>query len=138
MFHDGSFSTLSFDDRSWLFALDAAYPDLSEVGRIYVRTVLEYVYSAPVAEQIIAVAEERAISVIAAADAVVVSPAGDVIAASVSQRAAIVDGAKKIVHAVRVAKQIHSTALPSETITASDKESSRVVSTRRSKIIKGA
>ena len=64
MFDENAFSLDAFNDGSWLFLLDVPYFDLSGRQRLYVRTVLESVYSVSEVNQIVSVATQNNLSVL--------------------------------------------------------------------------
>lgn len=73
MFDETSFSIDAFDQDSWLFLLDVPYFDLTGKQRIYVRSVVESVYSTAEADKIISFAGSKNLSVLDSAIAVRVS-----------------------------------------------------------------
>lgn len=73
MFDENAFSLDAFDNDSWLFMLDAPYFSLSGKLRVYVRTVLDSVYSHTEVEQIISTAAQHNLSIFDAATAIHVS-----------------------------------------------------------------
>lgn len=73
MFDETSFSLDAFGQDAWLFLLDVPYFDLTGKQRIYVRSVVDSIYLAPEAEQIISFAGANNLSVIDAAIALRVS-----------------------------------------------------------------
>ena len=89
MFHEDSFSLDSFSTDSWMFLLEVPYFDLSGKQRIYVRSVLESVYTSTEADQIVAVAAQNSLSVMDAAVAVRVNvePLQTIVAAAMQRKA---------------------------------------------------
>lgn len=93
MFDENAFSLDAFDQDSWLFAFDTPYEDLSPDQRVYVATVIRSLYVTRVADQIIAVAKHRNLSIVDASRSVVSAfdPAHSVLTES-SEGAALVAG----------------------------------------------
>ena len=75
MFDETSFFTDAFDQDSWLFLLDVPYFDLTGKQRVYVRSVVESVYSTAEADKIISFAAAKNLSVVDAATALRVTTA---------------------------------------------------------------
>lgn len=73
MFDETSFSIDAFDQDSWLFLLDVPYFDLTGKQRVYVRSVVESVYSTAEADKIISFAGSKNLSVLDSAIALRVS-----------------------------------------------------------------
>ncbi len=73
MFHEDSFSLDSFSTDSWLFLLEVPYFDLTGKQRVYVRSVVESVYSTAEADKIISFAGSKNLSVLDSAIALRVS-----------------------------------------------------------------
>lgn len=73
MFDETSFSLDAFAQESWLFLLDVPYFDLTGKQRIYVRSVVESVYSISEANEIVSFASGNNLSVFDSAIALRVS-----------------------------------------------------------------
>lgn len=73
MFDDTSFSIDAFAQESWLFLLDVLYFELTCKQRIYVRSVVESVYSISEANKIVSFASSNNLSVLDSAVAMRVS-----------------------------------------------------------------
>lgn len=73
MFDETSFSLDAFFQDAWLFLLDVPYFDLTGKQRVYVRSVVESVYSISEANEIISFASGNNLSVLDSAIALRVS-----------------------------------------------------------------
>ncbi len=73
MFDETSFSLDAFALESWLFLLDVPYFDLTGKQRVYVRSVVESVYSISEANEIVSFASGNNLSVLDSAIALRVS-----------------------------------------------------------------
>jgi len=73
MFDETSFSLDAFAQESWLFLLDVPYFDLTGKQRVYVRSVVESVYSISEANEIVSFASGNNLSVLDSAIALRVS-----------------------------------------------------------------
>lgn len=67
MFDERSFDIRSFDERSWLFLFSVPITDLTGAERLYVRSVLDAVWSQQTVEQVVSVATRNRLSVLDAA-----------------------------------------------------------------------
>lgn len=83
MFDERSFSTASFDERSWLFLFSVPITDLTGAEKVFVRSVLDVVWSQRTVEQIVSVATLNRLSVLDAATVLQITDAEEVLHSAV-------------------------------------------------------